>query len=121
MAPKARTRKPKPTKKRPEANLAGLDGSRLPSLIHSQAKTGASVQMKNELTDCSQLDGNLKPKMELRVKRSAKRLSVEPACSKADQKREAKTKKRKMAAMRLRSAAVKPGVRKRQTRARRGV
>ena len=48
-------------KRRPQANFAGLEGSRGPSRIQSQAKTGASRMTKMGWTDSNQDDGNEKP------------------------------------------------------------
>src|SRR2546421_12042766 len=78
--------KPAPTIKRPNENFVGLDGSRRPSRTHIHANTGASAMMKSELTDWYQLLGKSQPRIELRVLRSARRLSVDPACSNSDQK-----------------------------------
>ncbi len=66
--------------------MVGLEGSFEPIRTHSQAKTGASVKMKSELSDWNQLLGNSHPRTEVRVLLSAKRFNVEPACSKTDQK-----------------------------------
>ena len=52
--------------------------------------------MNSALSDCNQLLGNAQPRTTLRVLRSAKRLSVEPACSKTDQKIAAARKKTPM-------------------------
>ena len=71
------------------ANLAGLEGFRLPSRTQSTAKTGANRMMKSGGSDWYQLAGKPWPRIELSVLRSAKRLSVEPACSKAIQNTDA--------------------------------
>src|SRR5688572_9369172 len=78
---------PSPTKTRPNANLAGLDGSapRDAILTHIHAKTGARIIRNSEFSDWNQLLGNGRPIISVRVLRSAKRLSVEPACSNTDQ------------------------------------
>ncbi len=68
-----------------------------------QAKTGASTITKTGCTDWNQLAGKAKPKMVQLVPRSAKRLSEEPACSKAAQKRAEEMNSTRMAAQRLRS------------------
>ena len=68
LPPGSRTRKARPMKSRPSANLAGTDGSRGPSRSHSHAKIGASTITKNGWTDWNQDDGNAKPKqLESRV------------------------------------------------------
>ena len=54
-------------KRRPNANLAGTDGSRGPSRIQSQAKTGASRITKIGCTDWNHDDGNEKPRRSRRV------------------------------------------------------
>src|SRR5262245_3983110 len=64
-APPASTRNPSPTKPRPHANFAGLEGSRDPSLIHNAAKTGASVMINSALIDWYQGAGIEKPPIEL--------------------------------------------------------
>src|SRR3954463_7241064 len=83
-----RMAKPAPTKMSAMANFAGLDGSFpvSPSRSHSHANTGASIQRNSEFSDWNQLLGNGKPRSTLFVLRSANRLSVDPACSKTDQK-----------------------------------
>src|SRR6266436_1509742 len=88
---------PSPTPISPAENLTGLDGSREPSRTHNQANTGANVMMKSAFADWNQLLGNVQPRMEFRVARSAKRLSVDPACSNSDQNRAAARKKTPMA------------------------
>src|SRR3954469_6810325 len=79
---------PAPAKISAIANFAGLDGScpRAPSHSQSHAKTGASIHRNSEFSDWNQLLGNGKPRSTLFVLRSANRLSVDPACSKTDQK-----------------------------------
>ena len=47
------------TKSRPRANLTGLDGCRVPSLIQRKAKTGAMRITQTELTDCHHDDGKV--------------------------------------------------------------
>src|ERR1700676_2074744 len=84
---------PAPTPMSPAENLTGLDGSREPSRTQSQAKTGANVMMNSAFADWNQLLGKVHPRMEFRVARSAKRLSVDPACSNSDQHRAAARKK----------------------------
>jgi hypothetical protein len=102
--------KPRVAKTRPQANFAGLEGSRDPSRIQSQAKNGPNMKMmKNEFTDWNQLDGKSKPSRLVRVLRSANSVRVEPACSNAAQNRVANTKKSTMAPIRLRSTEVQPG------------
>ena len=54
-------------KSRPIANFAGLDGSRGPSRIQSQAKTGASRITKIGCTDWNHDEGNEKPNIDRRV------------------------------------------------------
>ena len=66
--------------------MIGVDGSRDPSAIQSHANTGANAQTKNEFIDWNQLLGKLQPTIDVRVSRSAKSVSVDPACSKSDQK-----------------------------------
>src|SRR5687767_811246 len=94
------------TKKSPRVNLAGLEGSCFPSRIHIHAKTGANRTSVNGATDWSQLGGNATPKASVRVARWAKRLRVEPACSKTDQKIAAATKSTSTTTSRLRSSGV---------------
>src|SRR5712692_11301609 len=93
MAAEAATsRKPAPTQNRPQANFAGLDGSRSRSRTHSQAKTGASAMMKMEFTAWYQLEGKAWPTIRLSVSRSAKRFRLDPACSNELQKMQEKRK-----------------------------
>ncbi len=56
-----RTAKPAPTLSSPNENLTGVEGSREPSAIQIQAKTGASIQMNIEFIDWNQLLGKLQP------------------------------------------------------------
>src|SRR6266511_731306 len=91
---------------RPSVNFAGLDGSRLPRLIHSQAKTGEKRMMNNGSTDWNQLDGYVQPKIVSRVARSAKRFRLDPACSKPAQNSRAKRVRIAIAPMRAQSVAV---------------
>src|ERR1044072_6225142 len=83
----ATRRNPRPTHTSAITNLVGLEGSRLPRRIQAQAKTGASATRKKEFMDWNQPAGNSQPKTTRRVKRWAKRLRLEPACSKAPQNR----------------------------------
>src|ERR1700733_8331677 len=62
-------------------NFAGLDGSRLPSAIHSHANSGARIITKSAGTNWNQLAGKSNPNTTRLVLRSANRLSDEPACS----------------------------------------
>ena len=67
--------------------MVGEDGS-LPAaaiLTHTHARIGAKMIRKNEFIDWNQLLGNAKPRNVLSVLRSAKRFSVDPACSNTDQ------------------------------------
>src|SRR6478672_837878 len=93
--------KPSPAKTNPKANFAGLDGCLLFIRSHIHEKTGAKAIMKKELTDWNQLEGNSHPKMLLRVKRSAKRFKLDPACSNAIQKVVAKMNKTPMTSILL--------------------
>src|SRR3954466_8979565 len=90
------TAKPAPTRIRPMPNLVGLDGSFLPMRSQIHAKTGASMKRNAEFIDWNQLLGKLHPKTDVRVLRSANRLSVEPACSNADQNSAAATNRTAM-------------------------
>ena len=72
---------PRPTNSNPNVNLVGLDGSRLRSATHSQAKTGARMIRIKGWTNWNQLAGNSKPNTLRLVLRSAKRFSEDPACS----------------------------------------
>ncbi len=87
-------------------NLAGLDGSRRPRRHQIQANTGDRTTRENGATDCSQLGGKAKPNASVRVARWANRLSVEPACSKTDQKIVAATKSTRTTTRRFRSSDV---------------
>ena len=91
--------------------MAGLEGSRRPRRIHSHANTGAKATTKIGSTDWYQLDGNDQPKITLFVYWSAKRFRLLPACSKPTQNSVAKTKRRMMAPMRVRSVASRAPVR----------
>src|ERR1700722_5663660 len=51
-----------PPNTKAQTNLAGLDGSRLPSAIHSQAKIGARIITNNDGTNWNQLAGKLNPR-----------------------------------------------------------
>ena len=88
------------------ANLAGLDGCFGPIVTHSHAKTGAKTMMNSAFSDWNQLLGKPKPKSSFRVLRSAKRFSVDPACSKTDQKIAAARKNTKIIHRRPRSSRV---------------
>src|SRR5262245_8388193 len=68
------------------ANFAGTDGSRGPSLIHNQANSGASRITQIGCTIWNQDTGNEIPSSSSRVKRAAKSVNVDPACSYAPQK-----------------------------------
>src|SRR5687768_7408744 len=94
------------TQTSPKVNLAGLEGSRLPIRIQIQANTGESTTSMNGATDWSQLAGKGTPNTSVRVARWAKRLSVEPACSKTDQKIIAATNSTSTTISRLRSSGV---------------
>ena len=59
--------------------------------------TGARATMKKALSDWNQLAGISQLKNVRSVRRSANRLSEEPACSNPDQNRAAPTKNTKMA------------------------
>src|SRR6187399_1379899 len=101
----AMTAKPRPTKRSPNANFTGDDGS-VPDFamrIQAQANTGASRIRNTELVDWWKLEGNDTPKISLRVNRSPKRLRLDPACSNPPQKRAAKMKRIMTAQARLRS------------------
>src|SRR5581483_6491334 len=98
----------RPMKRRPKANFVGVEGSRWPRRTQSQAKAGERRITKIGWMVRNQLDGKLKPRIEVRVKRSPKRLSVDPACSYAPQNTAANTKKTAMAARRFHSVFVKP-------------
>ena len=76
-----RNRKETPIIRSPNANFAGVDGSRLPRWTQSHANAGARTITKIACTVRNQLDGKLTPRMDVRVYRSPKRLSVDPACS----------------------------------------
>src|SRR5678815_2314574 len=76
---------PAARKNRPRANLLGVDGSRLPSLSHSHANAGASRMIQSELTDWNHASGKVIPRNECLVLSLANSVSVEPACSNADQ------------------------------------
>ena len=88
------------------ARAGGLVDRSSPAPPQIHANTGASVKMKNELTLWNQLLGNGMPKMLVSVLRSANRLSVEPACSKTDQKSADARNSTATTMSRLRSARV---------------
>src|SRR5262245_57026003 len=77
---------PSPAPINPNENFTDLAGSLEPRVIHNHAKIGAKTMMNSAFADWNQLLGNAQPKIELLVERSANRFSVEPACSKTDQK-----------------------------------
>src|SRR4029077_6176905 len=54
----ATTRKPRPTQTSAITNFVGLDGSRLPRRIQTQANTGARATRKAEFMDWNQPAGN---------------------------------------------------------------
>src|SRR5262249_50646260 len=85
-----RRRTAMPAKSSPIATVAGLEGSRLPNRTHSQARIGARRITNNAGTDWNHEDGNEYPNTDNRVYRSAKRFSVDPACSYAPQNNDAK-------------------------------
>src|SRR3954464_14443599 len=80
-------KKPRPAKKRPAENFAGLDGlmPRLASDVHSHANTGARATTNSEFTTCSHSNGTSKPNRLRLVKSFANRLSDDGACSNPDQ------------------------------------
>src|SRR5712675_1508757 len=84
-APPIIHRKPRPANATPMANFVGYDGLRVPRRIHSHENTGASTTIIAELTDCHADESNAQPKMRLSVLRSAKSVSVDPACSNTPQ------------------------------------
>src|SRR5688572_21509507 len=98
--------KPRPANTSPTANLAGYEGSCLPIRIHSQANTGARITISTALTDCHHDEGQVKPKIELFVLRSANSVRVDPACSKMPQNTDAPQKSTKIVISRARSAFV---------------
>src|SRR5262245_54507667 len=67
-----------------------------PRRSQSHEKIGASVRMKIEFTVWNHPAGNSKPRYESRVYRSAKRLSDEPACLNAAQKKRTNAARMKM-------------------------
>src|SRR6188474_395116 len=101
-----RRRKPRPTPTSPIENFTGADGCFAPSLSHSHANIGAKMMMNSAFTDWNQLLGKSNPRNVLRVLRSAKRFSVEPACSNTDQKIAAQMKNTKITHRRPRSCGV---------------
>src|SRR6202046_3218337 len=66
---------------RPQANFAGLEGSRLPNATHSHANTGARIITNSDGTNWNQLGGKSNPSTTWRELRSAKRFRDEPPCS----------------------------------------
>jgi hypothetical protein len=99
----ATIRNPKPMKSRAQENFAGEDGSRSPSLSHSSVRTGARSTRKMELSAWKSGVGTSQPNTWRSVKRSAKRLKLEPACSKPPQNRVENTNSAMIASRRLRS------------------
>src|SRR5262245_38379529 len=101
-------RNPRPAKKSAAENFAGLDGTtpRLASVVHTQAKTGASATTKNEFTTCSHSKGTSKPNRLRSVKSFANRLREDGACSKPDQKIAANRKSTPITATRFISSVV---------------
>src|SRR6187397_2805954 len=91
LAAGTRIKNPTPANKSPIENFIGVEGSFFSelSLSQSHANTPDRMMMKRALMACHHVEGNSYPKMLLCVLRSAKRVRVEPACSKADQKRAA--------------------------------
>src|SRR3954449_5605609 len=108
------TAKPRPSRKRAMANLAGLDGLRRPRRTQRTAKTGANRMMKRGGSDWYQLAGKLRPNIELLVFRSANRLRVDPACSYAIQNTTAAAKSTAMTTRLFRSSRVHPRLRNSQ-------
>src|SRR5437773_1174276 len=90
-------------------NFEGLDGSCLPNLNQSKANIGANAHTQNGATDCSHVNGYAHPKMVFRVARSAKRLSVVPACSYPAQKITQKTNRIPMTPIFIQSVRVSGG------------
>src|SRR5688572_9828375 len=91
IAAGTRIKKPTPTNNNPIANFIGVEGSIfiLLSLSQSHAKTPERTIINKALILCHQVEGNSMPRNELFVFLSAKRVSVEPACSNADQNKAA--------------------------------
>src|SRR3954463_12970858 len=102
-------RNPKPAKKRPAENFAGLEGAmpRLSREVQTHAKTGASATTKKEFTTCSHSKGTSKPNRFRLVKSLANRFSDDGACSNPDQKMAAKTKSTTITATRFISSPVR--------------
>src|SRR6266498_12140 len=92
----------------PQPILAGAAGCRFPSRIQRAPKTGARRIRKIELTDCRKEAGISQPRIIRLVKRTAKRLKEEPACSKPAQNRTAAMKKTKITTIFFFSAVVRP-------------
>src|SRR5690242_15066436 len=86
------------------ANLVGLEGSRVPNRTHSAANTGANRMMNIGVRAWYQLAGKACPRTVFWVFRSAKRLSVEPACSYAIQKMDDATNSTVVSTSRFRSS-----------------
>src|ERR1035438_5812013 len=106
-----RMAKAKPANSSPSANFPGLGGSRRrrPRASQSHANIGDRATTKIGCTDWNQLAGKRRLKGRWRsVLRSAKRLSVEPACSKEAQKRAEATNRTMIAAERFRSSGDQP-------------
>ena len=70
--------------------------------------------MNSAFKDCSQLAGNVKPRMFLSVLLSANRLSVDPACSNTHQNSADATKSTPTTNSRFRSTGVQPPAEKSQ-------
>src|SRR6476619_156188 len=77
-----------------------------PRLTQIHAKIGEKMMTKSGSTDWNQLDGYGCPKNVSRVARSAKRLRLDPACSKPAQNRSANSVRIDAAAIRPQSARV---------------
>src|SRR5438128_3249408 len=104
------SRKARATNNSASANFAGEDGCRGPSLIQSHAKKG-----ERRITNAAWMDTNhdaysLMPSSSRWTQRSANRLSVDPACSYAPQKRDAKAKNTTTAVIRFQSSLVNPSL-----------
>src|ERR1043166_1898344 len=81
LAAKVITPNARPANNNPKANLAGLDGCRSPIFCQINANIGARIITKMAGTDCHQLDGKVQLKTWFRVRRSANKVMLEPACS----------------------------------------
>src|SRR3546814_6660818 len=76
------SRKARPLKIRPSPNLRGIDGLFRPSLIQTQASSGAKVRIATELTDWNQATGKIQSPSWRSTILSARKLNELPACSK---------------------------------------